>query len=445
MSARRVLVVASHFPPAGGGGIQRTVALVRRLCEQGWDVRVLTRPADRQFLPEDGYFASRVPAGIEVRSARPWRWNLPLRLLGRAGLPSLEAAATRFFSVPDDHIGWIPPAAREGTALLRERAADAIYATAPKHAGHWVGRILARRFSLPLVLDFRDDFVGNPMVPIPTPLHRRLMLRLERRLLSGADRAVFNTPAMEEDYHARYPDLASRFTNVPNGFEPADLGEALAPVARRAGPCRILASGSIYGARDLAPILRALAEALRAGTIPADGVRLDLCGVHWTNDLPLPAALAGLVRIHGFVPRDHLLRLYRDADLLLSCEDPVRTTAVPGKIYEHLALGRRILFVGAPRGAVTDLLREAGVGETVHPADAEGLRRSLAAAACEVLRGTPPERAPLAFLERYRRAALSERLEGILLEAIRGRAPVSAGPPTPPPGASSAPTLPIPA
>ncbi len=414
----RILVVASNFPPAGGGGIQRTVALVRHLAERGWTVAVVTRPSGHTFLPEDDHFANRIPPGVEVHEARGVRWNLPFRAFARLGMPGLAGALTRFFAFPDTNLGWIRPAAAAGRAALGVRPADVVYATAPEHSGHWAGRAIARSLGLPLVLDFRDDFVGNPMVPIPTGLHRGLFRRLERRLLSGAVRAVFNTPEMEADYRARYPDLATRFTHVPNGFEPEDLGGAPSAPPRRGGPCRLLYSGSLYGERSIAPVLDALAAALRERRIAADDVRLDLCGMHWTGDLPLPAPLSGLLRLHGFVRRERLLDLYGEADILLSCEDPVRTTAVPGKLYEHLAVGKRLLFVGAPQGAVANLLREAGVGEAVHPADTDGLRRSLVTAVGEVLQGIPPVRAPLTFLERYRRRALSERLESVLREAI---------------------------
>ena len=42
---KRVLYLAYHFPPIGGGGVQRQLKLVRYLHDYGWQPTVITGPA----------------------------------------------------------------------------------------------------------------------------------------------------------------------------------------------------------------------------------------------------------------------------------------------------------------------------------------------------------------------------------------------------------------
>lgn len=65
---RRVLVLAYHFPPIGGAGVQRNAKFVRYLPEFGYEPVVVTGPGSGidRWTPTDPTLEGDVPVGVEV-------------------------------------------------------------------------------------------------------------------------------------------------------------------------------------------------------------------------------------------------------------------------------------------------------------------------------------------------------------------------------------------
>jgi hypothetical protein len=61
----RVLIVAFYFPPAGGGGVQRTLKFCKFLPEHGVEVHVLT-PYDPKWFARDEHLLEAIPATTTV-------------------------------------------------------------------------------------------------------------------------------------------------------------------------------------------------------------------------------------------------------------------------------------------------------------------------------------------------------------------------------------------
>jgi len=81
---KRVLVIAYFFPPLGGGGVQRTLKLVRYLEPHGWASTVVTaREEDYWIL--DPSLLDEVPATTEILRAGGLTSLRLLRLLSRGG------------------------------------------------------------------------------------------------------------------------------------------------------------------------------------------------------------------------------------------------------------------------------------------------------------------------------------------------------------------------
>src|SRR5919204_6281926 len=65
---RRILFLAYHFPPVGGGGVQRNSKFVRYLRDFGYEPVVVTGPggAAGRWTPDDPTLGGDVPDGVEV-------------------------------------------------------------------------------------------------------------------------------------------------------------------------------------------------------------------------------------------------------------------------------------------------------------------------------------------------------------------------------------------
>src|SRR5438132_14425191 len=94
---------------------------------------------------------------------------------------------------------WIPGALAAGARALRERQHDLVLATHGPASDLLLGHALARRFHLPLVVDFRDLWSTLPMPVFTTPVHRAAARRIERAIVRHASRILAVAPAMASD------------------------------------------------------------------------------------------------------------------------------------------------------------------------------------------------------------------------------------------------------
>ena len=63
--SRKALIIAYHFPPAGGGGVQRTLKFVKYLRCFGWEPVVLT-VQNPDFDHFDQELVDDIPCDIQV-------------------------------------------------------------------------------------------------------------------------------------------------------------------------------------------------------------------------------------------------------------------------------------------------------------------------------------------------------------------------------------------
>jgi glycosyltransferase involved in cell wall biosynthesis len=401
----RVLVVAYLYPPAGGGGVQRTAGFVRHLPDFGWSPEVVAGTAE-------GYWARdpSLEAGLAAPVTRvplpPWD---ALRRWTRRALPPSIRAAFDASRLPDVHSAWILPAFRAAARRHARRPFDVIYSTGPPWTDHVVAALLARRFGLPWVADFRDPWAHNPLQPPPralAPAHRAL----EAWVHGTADLSIASTEGYRRAMAEAFDLPPGATMHLPNGFTESDFPGLPAPAP--APPLRLGYAGSFYGAHGP----EALFDALEAVAIrdPELGLTVELFGMTGT-----PRARAFTVNAHGYVPQRAALEgLARCPVVFLTVPDrPGAEGCVPQKLYVYLRLGRPILWCG-PEGDATAILRRAGGTHfALDPRrpDLEGLGRWLRARVDEA----PPAPFSPEVVGGFDRRVLTGQLAGQLAAVSR--------------------------
>jgi glycosyltransferase involved in cell wall biosynthesis len=423
----RVAFLAYHFPPFGGGGVQRSLKFVKHLPAFGYESAVVTRPLSSglAWTPPDETLAADLPAGTTVvRVDGPE----PGRSRGRRG------RAERWLRLESEFRRWW----REGAVAAGRGLGpvDAVFATMSPWDSGDAALTLARELGVPWIADLRDPWALDEWLVYPSRLHRELELRRMRRLLGAADAVVMNTPEATAALGRRFPELRRRkvFT-ITNGFDADDFA---GPAPERAdGELRIVHAGNVFpvaarsgiriGRRLLGGSVRGLdvvtrshvhllsaVESLRASRPQlGDGVRVHLAG---SIDDRIRAALPPWVVAHGYVTHDETVALLRSADLLfLPMHDlppGVRARIVPGKTYEYLAAGPPIL-AAVPDGDARDVLAEAGHAFLCRPADVAGMADAIAELAERARRGEPAPAADPDVVARYERRRLSAQLADV--------------------------------
>jgi len=404
---RHVLVIAWWFPPRVGGGVHRPLQFVRHLDRRGFRVSVLTG-APARGEPLDPGLLAQVPPSVRVVPAMrldPFRaWDAWKRVRGGAGGgngrgdsatngpaptqggdPSWPSRVSEWLALPDRWLAWVPLAVAKAALSLRGDEPDLIFSTSPPHSAQLVARALRGLFGCPLVIDFRDPWVGNPFRRYASPRLARFDAVLERAVLRDAAEVILNTPALERDFRRRHPDL-TRVRTIPNGFDP-EAFEGLPPPSAGApsGGVEIAHFGQLYGLRSGRFLLQGLARLKDAEPELFHRTRIALHGpIDGEAALRAQATALGVdgaLLFGGALPHAESLARQRasDALLLLGPEHSDPEVQVPGKLYEYLAAQRPILALSRAGGAIAEMLELAGVrAERADPDSPEEIAFALA-------------------------------------------------------------------
>lgn len=411
--ARRVVMLCYYYPPIQTAAIARSVGFARNLPAWGWMPTVVSVD---QAHDSWGVVGHSAPVPMEVPVVRTPEINVdrPVSLgdallfrLGRwFGRRRPTYPLRTLVALPDPQVGWRVVA--RASELARD--ADCLYASCSPFSTALKAVAVKRRTGIPVVLDFRDAWSLNPHAAATSALRRRRIARMERHVLTAADRVILNTEGALHLYRRAYPELAARFVCIPNGY---DCLNEPGPEDRANSRFTIVHVGTLYGSRDPAPLLEAMAE-------------LDLPGARFVQvGQPQPGLERFADRVEivatGQVTPAEALAWMRRASLLYLVqgrESGVRDyIAVAAKTCEYLATGLPVL-ADCPPGDNADLVaRHASRSWVITDRDPTAFREALRAAhACHA--SFRPRIQP-DFVRLFDRRALTGQLADVLEQAIR--------------------------
>lgn len=355
---KRILMVAYHFPPlAGSSGIQRTLCFTKYLPEFGWEPMILsTHPrayerTSNDQLPDipDKTITVRAPAFDSARH---------FAIAGR--YPGILAR-------PDRWISWLPGAFLAGMSMIHRYKPDVIWSTYPIATAHLIGDALHRHSGLPWVADFRDPMAQDDYPQDPRT--RKSFKRIEEIATMRASLCTFTTPGTVRLYSQRYPQAASRFQVIENGYDEESFTE-LTPgnLPLNPGKITLLHSGIVYQTeRDPSQFMQAIRKLIDSGRITPDQIRVRFRAS--MNDAYLGALankfdLYKCIELLPPIPYKEALEEMMRADILLIMQASCCNDQIPAKLYEYLRAGRPIFALTDPLGDTAHALRSAGISLT---------------------------------------------------------------------------------
>lgn len=386
---KRSLVFASVHPPGITSAGIRCGKLARAAAKAGFEVHFVhpgARAAQYQWL--DGIrcvsFAAPIADRIFRRaasktSAAPERPRSPGAALVSRTVRRIARAALQ----PDEFVLEVPRFTRALCSVVNEIRADGaapiIVGCAPPWSTTLAARASALRTHAPLVLDLQDLWSENPVARWP-PLSHALASALERLAFSSASGFIFINERIADRYTARHP-VATRRPSVV-----AHIGSEHPPQAvMKVGPSKaleLLHIGSIYGDRDLRPILDACVACRSDGR----DVRLVWYG-RILGEHPLRSQLdgyraLGVLELHESIPHDRARQRMAEADLLIAVPSPRYAEELTGKLFDYIDAGRPVLGLATPQAFIADVIRDAGIGVAFAPSDVGRISEFLSRA-CE--------------------------------------------------------------
>jgi glycosyltransferase involved in cell wall biosynthesis len=451
---RTILLITYHYAPEATVGALRPTKFATYLPQFGWRPAVVSvrtkyyQTLDpSQVVPD--FPIARAGTIINPRDLYLRLRDLPLQWWRRRPSPSKDEVLRRaartswdekdvvantvlagirrllvsLLYLPDDRLGWVPPAVLSALRLARILRPAAILTSGPPHSAHLVGLLVTHWCRTKWVADFRDAWSLEFRKPaaLRSPFSDRAEAWMERRVVERAAVVLSATQRMTEEFRALYPHLSSeRFHTITNGFDPLEFAH-LKPAYDAA--FTISHVGSLYFRSSPLPFLKALAALVQSGRIGAHELRVRFAG-DWDdgNDAATMAATLGLssvVHVSRRVSHEEALQYMIDSDLLLLFAQDVPHT-LPSKLFEYLASGADILAF-ASEGMTADLLAKLGRGTTVQPDNIPRIVQALESSYAAFRRGAtrsrprpaPSDPALAAFDRRELTGALAGHLDRI--------------------------------
>ncbi|GAB5521163.1 MAG: glycosyltransferase family 4 protein [Rhodothermales bacterium] len=374
--SRRLLVIAYYFPPMGMSGVQRVTKLVKYLPEYGWQPTVLTVEPGGYFAFDPSLLREVEAAGIDIIRTKSID---PTRLFKRGTAVPVQRDSTRrswsessqWVFVPDNKIGWLPFAVRAAKQAASRMSFEAVLSSAPPYTGHLVGRRVSKALGIPLVTDFRDDWLGNPRHVYPTVVHRRWHERLERSVLHHSVFSTTINTTIRDRLRRAAPESDIRV--FEQGFDPVDI---LPSQADANAKCVFTYTGVFYDAQKPDAFLKALHSAIESGRIERNEVSARFVGLFTEagHRLIEELELGDVVELVGYVEH-HLVRQHlAEANVLwmIVGRRPGAGSISTGKLFEYIGTRKPILGL-VPDGTAADTLWQYGNSHIVDPDDIDAV------------------------------------------------------------------------
>lgn len=425
----RLLIVSYLFPPNGGIAVQRALSLAKYLPANHFEVHIL-KARNAASPADDPGLLQHIPPAVRIHDAftpeipfhlrqRIWKFmsrpgKAPAGQAAAPGKPAGGSAWKTLFSrlarrifCPEPEILWVPFAVRQARKIVRRHAIDAVLITAPPFSAFVAGARLKREFPhLKLIADFRDEWLTFYLKDFDfqnSPHTRRRAEEIERETVERSDLVVAVTESSLLEIRNRYPEQPdAKFACVHNGYDP-EVVNAFPPHVRTDGKVIVTHMGTVY--KTASPqyyldALDALPEQIRSRfeTRFIGRISEDLREVLRNRKSE--------IKILGFLPQKQALEHVAETDyLLLTMTNDI---SLPGKLFEYLAMGRRILALSSSQGEVRRILETTRTGwceDFNDPAAIQSMLRRAAGCASAI----PPFDPDWTAIRRFERPVLARR------------------------------------
>ncbi len=442
MARPNVLIVAYHFPPIGGSGVQRALKLARYLPDSGWKVHVLT--AGHTHYPLlDASLGDELGEEVVVHRVRGLDpGGLAATLAHRLGRPFATKSSTDSPSsvledriywrldklcgrlrLPESETLWNRAATREARRIIAEYDIDAVVTTSPPHSTQWIGRHLNRLTGIPWIADLRDPIIDNFGYRPATKRADQYWHRLERAVAFDATRVVVTCPEAADCLGRRYPAVPTeRFATITNGYDIADRPAENHSLEQHRNRFTISHVGAFYRAQTLEPLLNAVRQLVARRPDLLSRLTLRLVGSLSADQRRLLRdGDDAFLEIVGYRSHGEAIAEMAGADalFLMTPAHEAGRHCIPAKTFEYLAFGGPIIAMVHDRSSTARIVAEAGNATFVEHGDPEGLARALEGGFDHWAAGEPTPNRNMAFVRQFRRDTLSREYAGILSACLQ--------------------------
>jgi len=375
---KNVLIITYYWPPAGGPGVQRWLKFAKYLPDFGWNPIIYT-PENPSYPLLDESLEKEIPEHVRLVKTKIWE---PYQIAEKLNRSNKKFKGGQFdvgknqswksklsiwirgnFFIPDARVFWVKPSIRYLQKYLQEHPVDTIVTTGPPHSMHLIGLELKKLFpEKKWIADFRD-----PWTEISYYKHLKLTKasdknhrELEKAVFKNADLTIATSYSDAENFK----NAGAHALCITNGFDSTEIqGNNTA----ESTAFTISYVGVLEQLRNPKILWEALSELVTEQPQFKEDLRLKFAGrIDNTiqDDLAL-SPLQGNTEYLGYITHDKALEEMQSSSLLLITNFPQESSKgiIPGKIFEYLATGKRIISFGPKEADVAKILAETKSGK----------------------------------------------------------------------------------
>jgi glycosyltransferase involved in cell wall biosynthesis len=404
-SGRHLALFAASLPPASSAGVHRPLSFMRYGCRLGWRIDAFCSEPQSDQREHGEELLSRVPSQATLHVVAPSTREPSYRLF-----PRVDGGFTNALAF-----------ARHAIKVLRNDPPDVVLASGPPFFTFVSALFVARRFGVPLVLDYRDEWTECPFDFVSKGGHDRAW---ERRCLRTADAVMFTTASQLRHQLATFPELASRKAHVvPNGWEPEDFGskQREQPVTGTgdAATLRLAHVGTLGRHTPPHDFLDSLQQLLTDEPDWVPRIRVQFIGrrASSADEAIRSFGFPTVVEVVDHVGKSEANRRMQESDALLLIARPDLERYLPGKLFDYVAAHRPVLVFGS-RGESSALIDQLGAGVFCPSGSGAALREALLR--LKNLQMSCRSDSVHEWLQEHRREALASRAFDII-ESVASR------------------------
>lgn len=388
---KKILVAAYLFPPIGGSGVQRTLKFVKYLKEYGWEPIVIT--CGTSFSPDnrDTSLLDDIPKDIKVIRINHDKFNseqLDYKTIIQIvnviyGVVNDDDLMWKFLKeikdhncknrklilTPDEQITWINSVLETIEDIIDINDINLVYTTSAPYSDHFIGLYLKKKYNIPWVADFRDEWTNNNYSSLMyknSTLKYDIERKMEENIVNNADKIITVTPLSTYNYIENFALPESKVVTITNGYDENDF-KNIKNIESYKEKFIILHLGTLYYSRSPKSLIQSVNELIEEKKILDEDIEIKLVGKVSLDILKEIEELNKLnvVKIEEYLPhKESLIEAEKSSALFLPIgKEKSLKLVYTGKVFEYLRLHKPIVAL-SPKGSVVEkILNETRCGK----------------------------------------------------------------------------------
>ncbi len=345
-----ILLISYFFPPDQRVGGYRPYSFAKQLPDFDVNVTVLTSIEENQkntiiddLNVKDIYCAKKT----NLREL-----GYKTKILALLELLKLD----KLFLFPDPYFPWIRRATKLGKKILKKQKIDAILVTGPPFSTFLVGYNLSKKYNIPLILDYRDPWLGNPFDDYSFNFLEKRVKKNEKRIIEQADMLI----TVGNEYAELIADNInidpSEFNIVFNGYFAKDKKERDIKKLEKVFTISFFGNFYLIQKQVVADFLVGLGKMIKNNGLKPSDIQFKYAGKtsrkvlsRMLRDAEINDYFVDL----GFLKKEDLMKEITKSHLLLDIVPEGTEYMIHTKIYDYFLGDSHIILVGKKGSIVT--------------------------------------------------------------------------------------------